>query len=53
MACFLPCIHDNCGSIGREKKGVDLGTFFHQKDFLKKPEMLRTLWSYYLKSILR
>jgi hypothetical protein len=25
MACFLPCIHDNCGSIGREKKGVDLG----------------------------
>ena len=21
----MPCIHDNCGSIGREKKGVDLG----------------------------
>ena len=32
---------------------LDLGTFFHQKDFLKKPEMLRTLWSYHLKSILR
>ena len=32
---------------------LDLGTFFHQKDFLKKLEMLRTLWSYHLKSILR
>ena len=32
---------------------LDLGSFFHQKDFLKKPEMLRTLWSYHLKSILR
>ena len=32
---------------------LDLGTFFNQKDFLKKTEMLRTLWSYHLKSILR
>ena len=32
---------------------LDLGNFFHQKDFLKKTEMLRTLWSYHLKSILR
>lgn len=28
---------------------LDFGTFFHQKDFLKKTEMLRTLWSYHLK----
>ena len=26
---------------------LDLGIFFHQKDFLKKLEMLRTLWSYH------
>ena len=26
---------------------LDLGIFFHQKDFLKKMEMLRTLWSYH------
>ena len=32
---------------------LDLGNFFHQKDFPKKTEMLRTLWSYHLKSILR
>ena len=32
---------------------LDLGIFFHQKDFLKKTEMLRTLWSYHLESILR
>ena len=32
---------------------LDLGIYFHQKDFLKKTEMLRTLWSYHLESILR
>ena len=26
---------------------LDLGIFFHQKDSLKKLEMLRTLWSYH------
>ena len=29
---------------------LDFGAFFHQKDFLKKTEMLRTLWSYHLKT---
>ena len=29
---------------------LDLGTFFHQKDFLQKTEMLRALWSYHLKA---
>ncbi len=32
---------------------LDLGTFFHQKDFLKKAEMLRILWSYHLKTTRR
>lgn len=32
---------------------LDIGSFFHQKDFPKKPEMLKALWQYYLKSNLR
>lgn len=27
---------------------LDIGSFFRQKDFLQKPEMLKTLWSYHL-----
>ena len=32
---------------------LDIVSFFHQKDFPKKPEMLKALWQYYLKSNLR
>lgn len=32
---------------------LDIGSFFRQKDFPKKPEMLKTLWSYHLKLIQR
>ncbi|SEQ96274.1 hypothetical protein SAMN02910369_02769 [Lachnospiraceae bacterium NE2001] len=32
---------------------LDLGSFFHQNDFLKKLEMLKALWLYHLKSSLR
>ncbi len=31
---------------------LDLGSFFHQNDFLKKLEMLKALWLYHLKSSL-